>query len=76
MPRNETETVVSLILKSLGYNNGIQLVTFGLLIERTSSIYLKVRLRTLASVNLFFYYKLYIIGVNEKINKERSSLSH
>jgi len=40
MSRNETEEAVSLV-----YINGIQLVKFGLLIDRTSSIYLEMRLK-------------------------------
>jgi hypothetical protein len=51
MSRNEAVSVVSFILSSFGLNNGIQLATFGLLTDRTSSIYLKViRLKALASV--------------------------
>jgi hypothetical protein len=44
MSRIEAEkaiSVVSFISNSLGYINGIQLAKFGLLIDRTSSIYLK-----------------------------------
>jgi len=55
MSRNEAEeavTVISLTSSSLVYINGIQLAKFGLLIDRTSSIYLNVTLNTLASVIL------------------------
>jgi hypothetical protein len=49
MSRNEAEevvSVVSLISISLGYINGIQLPKSGLLIHRTTSKYLNVRLKT------------------------------
>jgi hypothetical protein len=44
--RNETAEAVSVVSFSqvlLGYINGIQLAKFGLLIDRTSPIYMKVR---------------------------------
>jgi hypothetical protein len=53
MSRHETEdvvTVVSIILYTMGYTNGIQLAKFVLLIDRTSPIYLIVRLQALSSV--------------------------
>ena len=48
-------------VKFLCYINGIQLANFRLLIDRTSLIYLKVRLKVLASVifclrNLFYFF--------------------
>jgi hypothetical protein len=48
MSRNETEEAVFVVF--FGYINGIQLAKFGLLIDKTSSIYTKVRLRALGSV--------------------------
>ena len=59
----------------LGYINGIQLAKFGLLIERTSPIYMKVRLKALSSVICLifdkFLLKLGIIGVWKYIGKEK-----
>ena len=51
--KNEAEeavSVVSLISSSGGYINGIQSEKFGLLMERTSSIKLKVKLNNLHGV--------------------------
>jgi hypothetical protein len=48
MSSKEAEKAVLLFILSqvfLGYINGTQLAKFGLLIDRTSSIYLKVRLK-------------------------------
>jgi len=47
--KKEPDDVVSVFFNSssLRYNNGIQLAKFGLLIDRTSSINLKVRLKCL-----------------------------
>ena len=47
-------SVVSLISSSGGYINGTQSEKFGLFKERTSSIYLKVKLNNLASLILLF----------------------
>ena len=55
--KNEAEeavSVVSLISSSGGYINGIQSEKFGLLMERTSSIYLKVKLNNLGSLIFLF----------------------
>ena len=53
MSKNEAEeavSVVSLISNSEGYINEIQLEKSGLLIDRTSSIYLYVKLNDRASL--------------------------
>jgi len=71
MSRNKAEedvSVVSFISCCLGHINGIQ---FGLLINSTSSMNLKMRLKALAST---FYFRS-LIGVKEKIDKERGALS-
>ena len=50
-----------------GYINGIQLAQFGLLIDRTSTINLKLRLKAIASVFFFvsvkFLYKLRVVSI-------------
>ena len=46
--------MLSFISSFTGYNNGIQLSK--LLIDRTSSICLKVRLKNLTSVIFFFFF--------------------
>ena len=51
---DEAVSVVSLISSSGGYINGTQSGKFGLFMERTSSIYLKVKLNNLASLILLF----------------------
>jgi hypothetical protein len=57
MTAKETVSIDSFISSSLGgYINGIQLAKFGLLIDRTPSIYLKVRLKDLASVFFFVFW--------------------
>jgi len=52
---------------------GIQLAKFGLLIDKSSSLYLKMRLKVLVSVILLFLYKLFLIGVKENIGEESYS---
>jgi hypothetical protein len=62
----EAVPVVSFIPSSLGYIYRIQLIEkFGLLIDRTSSIYLKV-----SFVFNRFLYKHCLIGVEENVDKE------
>ena len=59
MSRNETEEY------------GIQLAKFGLLMDRTSSIYLNVSLLVSSSAMLVVVlYKLCLMRVKEKIDKE------
>ena len=55
-------------LNSLGNINGIQIVKFGLLIDRTSSIYLKVRLKALTSVIFLFWLSF---GINSASSEYR-----
>ena len=50
-----------ILYHNLWYIDGIQLTKFGLLIDRTPSIYLKVRLKDLASVFFFVFDKCLIL---------------
>jgi len=57
----------------------IHIYNFGLLVDRTSSIYLQVRLKNLTSVIFFLVfenilYKLCLIGVYEKVYKQRGTV--
>ena len=63
--RHEAEEAVSFIPSSLGYIYRIQLEKLGLLIDRTSSIYLKVFF-----VFNRFLHKRCLIGVEENVDKE------
>lgn len=56
----------------LGYINGIQLATFGLLFDRTL-IYFQEILKTLASVIRLFLCQRCLIGVKEHIYKSGMS---
>ena len=58
---------VSFISTSFGNINGIQLAKFGLLIDRTLPIFLKVRLKVLATVIMLPFC---LEGVKEKMDKE------
>jgi ABC-type dipeptide/oligopeptide/nickel transport system permease subunit len=59
--------LVSLLFQLLlGYINGILLAKFGLLIDRTLSIFLKVRLNVLASVIMLPLISFCLEGVKEK----------
>jgi len=53
--------VVSFISSSLGFIYGIQSAKCGLLIDRTSSLYLKVRLKAVASAIILSLTGLYIL---------------
>jgi hypothetical protein len=50
--KQKSGSVLSIISSYFGYSNGIQLAKFGLLIDRTSPIYLNVKLKALAFVML------------------------
>ena len=68
MGKNEAEeavSVVSFISSSLGVFNWMQLTEFGLLNDRTSSVYLEARLKSLASAMFLsdkLLYKFYLMG--------------
>jgi len=82
MSRNEAEEAVLLFILSqvfLGILMEPMLAKFGLLIDRTSSIYLQVRLKNLTSVIFFLVfenilYKLCLIDVYEKVYKQRGTV--
>ena len=74
MSKNEAEeavSVVSLISNSEGYINEIQLEKSGLLIDKTSSIYLYVKLNDLAS--LIF---VWLLSTIQEASTDEVSLIH
>jgi hypothetical protein len=81
MSRNDTQetvSVVSFTSSCLGYINGIKLSKFGLLINRTSSIYPnESEIKGFSFCHCFvfdkFLYKLNLIVVYEKISKKRGT---